>query len=74
MINWSGAVGIFPRGFGIGRIVSIEELADGSRRIRLAPEIDYRELEEVLILLEPVAGEALLPPGLEVDPAAEATP
>jgi len=64
----SGSVGIFPRGFGIGRIVNIDEQADGSRRIKLRPEIDYRELEEVLILLEPIAGESLLPPGLSDEP------
>lgn len=64
----SGSVGIFPRGFGIGRIVSIDEQADGSRRIKLQPEIDYRELEEVLILLEPVAGDWLLPPSLSDEP------
>jgi rod shape-determining protein MreC len=60
----SGAVGIFPRGFGIGRVSSILEKPDGSRRIELAPEIDYRSIEEVLVLLEPTSGDWLLPPGL----------
>jgi rod shape-determining protein MreC len=60
----SGAVGIFPRGFGIGRVSSIIEKPNGSRRIELVPEIDYRTVEEVLILLEPTPGEWLLPPGL----------
>ncbi len=60
----SGAVGIFPRGFGIGRVSSIDEKPDGSREIELVPEIDYREVEEVLVLLEPEGGEYLMPPGL----------
>jgi len=60
----SGTVGIFPRGFGIGSVSSIVEKPDGSRRIQLIPEIDYRTVEEVLILLEPKPGEWLLPPGL----------
>ena len=64
----SGAVGIFPRGFGIGRVSSILEKADGSRSIELIPEIDYRALEEVLVLLEPTPGEWLVPPGL-VEPS-----
>ena len=61
----SGAVGIFPRGYGIGRVSLIEEKPDGSRKIELVPEIDYRNVEEVLILLEPQAGDLLLPPGLQ---------
>ncbi len=60
----SGTVGIFPRGFGIGRVSSIEEKPNGSREIELVPEINYRAIEEVLVLLEPKGGEWLLPPGL----------
>ena len=37
---------------------------NGSRDIELVPEIDYRTVEEVLVLLEPEGGEWLLPPGL----------
>ena len=66
----SGLVGIFPRGFGIGTVISIDEQPDGSRRIGLAPELDYRSLEEVLILLDVHGGELLddLP---EVEPDEE---
>ncbi|MCH7780295.1 MAG: rod shape-determining protein MreC [Acidobacteria bacterium] len=60
----SGTVGIFPRGFGIGRVSSIEEKPNGSREIELVPEIDYRAVEEVLVLLEPEGGGWLFPPGL----------
>ena len=49
----SGQDGIFPRGFGIGRVGAIQESADGTQTIQLQPEIDYTTLEEVLILLEP---------------------
>jgi rod shape-determining protein MreC len=58
----SGLDGIFPRGFGVGRVVAINENADGSQTLRLDPELDYRLLEEVLILLEPVGGDLLAPP------------
>ena len=47
----SGLDGIFPRGFGIGRVSSIRADADGAQTIRLEPELDYRSLDEVLILL-----------------------
>lgn len=57
----SGLDGIFPRGLGVGRVVAITQTPDGSQTIELAPELDYRRLEEVLILLEPVAGELLSP-------------
>lgn len=55
----SGLDGIFPRGFGIGTVISKTEKADGSLEIALRPEIDYRSLEEVLILLDATAGELL---------------
>ncbi len=49
----SGQDGIFPRGFGIGRVGSIDESPDGTQTIQLEPELDFATLEEVLILLEP---------------------
>ena len=49
----SGLDGVFPKGFGIGRVGSINESRDGAQTIHLEPELDYGALEEVLILLEP---------------------
>lgn len=59
----SGLDGIFPRGFGLGQVVARHDSPDGTRVVQLEPEIDYRSLEEVLILLEPIGGDLLLPPG-----------
>jgi rod shape-determining protein MreC len=53
----SGLDGIFPRGFGIGRVGSITRNPDSAQTIHLEPELDYGALEEVLILLEPDAVE-----------------
>ena len=53
----SGLDGIFPRGFGIGRVSSITEAADGSQTIHLEPELDFRVREEVMIVLEAPAGD-----------------
>lgn len=53
----SGLDGIFPRGFGIGRVSAIAESPDGSQTIHLEPELDYRLLEEVLVVLETPAPE-----------------
>jgi len=57
----SGLDGIFPRGFGVGIVNSRQEHADGSLTIQLRPEVDYRSLEEVLVLVEPQVGELLDP-------------
>jgi len=51
----SGLDGIFPRGLGIGEVVRIVQAPDGSLTVELKPELDYATLEEVLILLEPLA-------------------
>jgi rod shape-determining protein MreC len=62
----SGLDGIFPRGFGIGRISAISADADGLQTIHLEPELDYSTLEEVLILIH--AGPAGLDAGPEQVP------
>jgi len=61
----SGLEGVFPRGFGIGEVVEIQEMPDGSQTMVLRPDLDYRELTDVLILLEAVGGELLAPTGVE---------
>jgi rod shape-determining protein MreC len=61
----SGIDGIFPRGFGVGQVIDIQEKPDGSQTIRLRPELDYRTMEDVMILLDPVGGEMLSPSGVE---------
>jgi rod shape-determining protein MreC len=61
----SGLEGVFPRGFGIGRVTEIHEEPDGSQTIQVIPELAYRTLDEVLILIEPVGGELLAPSGVE---------
>ena len=56
----SGIDGVFPRGFGIGRVGSITTRPDGTQTLHLVPDLDFRSLEEVLILLDPGAGESRL--------------
>lgn len=58
----SGLDGVYPRGFGIGRVSMVGEPVGASKSIRLEPEIDYRSLEDVLILLEPRGTAVLAPP------------
>ncbi len=61
----SGLDGVFPRGFGVGRVTLVADLAGATKSIRLEPEVDFRSLEEVLTLLDPVAGAVLAPPEAE---------
>ena len=63
----SGLDGIFPKGFGIGRVVEIPASAGATKRIRVRPEVDPAHLEEVLILTEPLGGGLLDQP--EAEPA-----
>jgi len=49
----SGLDGVFPRGFGLGRVSMVGEPVGASKSIRLEPEVDDRSIEDVLILLEP---------------------
>jgi rod shape-determining protein MreC len=58
----SGLDGVFPRGFGVGRVTLVSDVAGATKAIRLEPEVDFRSLEEVLVLLQPSGGAALAPP------------
>jgi rod shape-determining protein MreC len=64
----SGLAGIFPRGFGVGRVVSIRQAADGTQTIELDPELDFAALEEVLIVLETPEDDSPQPLAAEIEP------
>ena len=57
----SGLDGVFPRGFGLGRVTVVGEPVGASKSIRLEPEIDDHSIEDVLILLEPSGTRLLIP-------------
>lgn len=63
----SGLDGVFPRGFGLGRVSVVGEPVGASKSIRVEPEVDDRAIEDVLILLEP-SGTRLLAPEEEPRP------
>jgi rod shape-determining protein MreC len=50
----SGIDGIFPKGFVIGRVESVEKSGGAYKRITVMPAIDFRSLEEVLVVLTPM--------------------
>jgi rod shape-determining protein MreC len=49
----SGIDGIYPKGFVIGRIESIERSGGAYRRIVVRPAVDFSSLEEVLVVVTP---------------------
>jgi rod shape-determining protein MreC len=53
LVVTSGADGIYPKGFNIGRVESSEPGEDLSRSITVRPTADFRSLEEVLVVLLP---------------------
>lgn len=64
----SGLDGVFPRGFGLGRVTVVGEPVGASKTIRLEPEVDDRSIEDVLILLEPSGTRLLAPEEPEAHP------
>jgi rod shape-determining protein MreC len=49
----SGIDGIYPKGFVIGRVESVEKSGGAYRRITVQPSVDFRSIEEVLVVLTP---------------------
>ena len=49
----SGIDGIYPKGFIIGRVESVEKAGSAYKRITIKPAVDFTSLEEVLVVLTP---------------------
>jgi rod shape-determining protein MreC len=53
LVITSGIDGIYPKGFIIGRIESVERAGGAYKRITIKPAVDFSSLEEVLVVLTP---------------------
>ena len=53
VVMTSGIDGIYPRGFLIGKVESIERAGGAYKRITIRPAVDFSSLEEVLVVLTP---------------------
>ena len=53
MIVTSGAEGIYPKGFAIGRVASVEKGKGLYLAVTVRPLVEFRSLEEVLVVLMP---------------------
>jgi len=49
----SGIDGIYPKGFVIGRVETVEKSGGAYRRILVRPAVDFSSIEEVLVVLTP---------------------
>jgi rod shape-determining protein MreC len=53
LIVTSGAEGIYPKGFAIGRVATVERGTGLYLAVTVRPVVDFRSLEEVLVVLVP---------------------
>jgi rod shape-determining protein MreC len=53
LVVTSGIDGIYPKGFVIGRVETVDKSGGAYRRIVVKPSVDFRSLEEVLVVLAP---------------------
>ncbi len=53
LVVTSGIEGIYPKGFIIGRIESVEKNGPAYKRIIVRPAVDFTSLEDVLVVLTP---------------------
>jgi rod shape-determining protein MreC len=49
----SGIDGIYPKGFMIGRVETVEKSGSAYKRITIKPAVDFSSLEDVLVVLTP---------------------
>jgi rod shape-determining protein MreC len=56
VVMTSGIDGIYPKGFAIGRVESVDKNGPAYRRIVVKPAVDFRALEDVLVVLTPDTG------------------
>jgi rod shape-determining protein MreC len=56
VVMTSGIDGIYPKGFAIGRVEAVEKNGPASTRIVVKPAVDFRTLEEILVVLTPPDG------------------
>jgi rod shape-determining protein MreC len=53
VVMTSGIDGIYPKGFVIGKVEAVEKNGPAYKRIVVKPAVDFRALEEVLVVLTP---------------------
>jgi rod shape-determining protein MreC len=57
----SGIDGIYPKGFVIGRVETVEKIGGAYHRIAVRPAVDFSGLEDVLVVVTPTPGREAAP-------------
>jgi rod shape-determining protein MreC len=60
----SGIDGIYPKGFVIGHVETVERSGGGYKRIMVKPTVDFTSIEEVLVVLTPMPEKDGAEPGV----------
>ena len=53
LVESAGIDGIYPKGFPVGRVESVEKSGTLYKEILIRPSVDFGSLEQVLIVLTP---------------------
>jgi rod shape-determining protein MreC len=56
VVMTAGIDGIFPKGFLLGHVETVEKNGPAFRRIVVKPAVDFRAVEEVLVVVSPLPG------------------
>jgi rod shape-determining protein MreC len=57
LVTTSGIDGIYPKGFVVGRVESVEKSGTTFKQILVRPAVDFSSVEEVLVVLTPMVRE-----------------
>jgi rod shape-determining protein MreC len=57
MVVTSGIDAIYPKGFVIGQVESVDKNGVAYRSIGIRPAVDFSSLEDVLVVLSPTSAE-----------------
>jgi rod shape-determining protein MreC len=63
VVMTSGIDGIFPKGYVIGRVASVEKNGTAYKQILVTPAVDFSSLEQVLVVLTPTPAHEAGDPG-----------
>lgn len=69
LVVTAGTDGIYPKGFPIGHVETVERGTGLHKRIKVRPVVDFSNVEEVLVVLSPPVPELADPAGTPASPS-----